>query len=109
RIPFFLVVNPSLPVRSVAELVTYAKEHPGKLTYASGGPGSPHHLYAELLKSMTGIEMTHVPYKSIAALHEPSCACMGVGPSACNASQSLYWTSYASRAIYTHGRDSPGT
>src|SRR5262249_57864836 len=40
--------------------------HPGKLTYASGGPGSPHHLYAELLKSMTGIEMTHVPYKGSA-------------------------------------------
>src|SRR5262249_41146412 len=61
-----LVVNPSLPMRSVAELVTYAKENPGKLTYASGGPGSPHHLYAELLKSMTGIEMTHVPYKGSA-------------------------------------------
>jgi len=69
RIPFFLVVNPSLPVRSVAELVTYAKEHPGKLTYASGGPGSPHHLYAELLKSMTGIEMTHVPYKGFDIPH----------------------------------------
>ncbi len=66
RIPFFLVVNPSLPVHSVAELVAYAKENPGKLTYASGGPGSPHHLYAELLKSMTGIEMTHVPYKGSA-------------------------------------------
>jgi len=66
KIPFFLVVNPSLPMRSVAELVTYAKENPGKLTYASGGPGSPHHLYAELLKSMTGIEMTHVPYKGSA-------------------------------------------
>jgi tripartite-type tricarboxylate transporter receptor subunit TctC len=66
KIPFFLVVNPSLPVRSVAELVTYAKENPGKLSYASGGPGSPHHLYAELLKSMTGIEMMHVPYKGSA-------------------------------------------
>src|SRR5438132_6206805 len=66
KIPFFLVVNPSLPVHSIAELVTYAKENPGKLTYASGGPGSPHHLYAELLKSMTGIEMTHVPYKGSA-------------------------------------------
>ncbi len=66
RIPFFLVVNPSLPVHSVAELVAYAKENPGKLSYASGGPGSPHHLYAELLKSMTGIEMTHVPYKGSA-------------------------------------------
>jgi tripartite-type tricarboxylate transporter receptor subunit TctC len=66
RIPFFLVVNPSLPVGSVAELVSYAKAHPGKLSYASGGPGSPHHLQAEMLKSMAGIEMTHVPYKGSA-------------------------------------------
>ncbi|HEY6995751.1 MAG TPA: tripartite tricarboxylate transporter substrate binding protein [Xanthobacteraceae bacterium] len=66
KIPFILVVNPSLPVRSVGELVAYAKEHPGKLSFASGGPGSPHHLYGELLKSMTGIEMTHVPYKGSA-------------------------------------------
>jgi tripartite-type tricarboxylate transporter receptor subunit TctC len=61
--PFVLVVNPSLPVKSVKELIDYAKANPGKLTYDSGGPGSPHHLYAELLASMTGIKMTHVPYK----------------------------------------------
>jgi tripartite-type tricarboxylate transporter receptor subunit TctC len=66
QIPFVLVVNPSLPVHSVPELVKYAKENPGKLSYGSGGAGSPHHLYAELLKSMTGIEMTHVPYKGSA-------------------------------------------
>jgi tripartite-type tricarboxylate transporter receptor subunit TctC len=66
RIPFILVANPSLPVRSVAELVQYAKQNPGTLSFASGGPGSPHHLHAELLKSMTGIEMTHVPYKGSA-------------------------------------------
>jgi len=66
KIPFILVVNPSLPVHSVAELVKYAKDNPGKLSFASGGPGSPQHLYAELLKSMTGIEMTHVPYKGSA-------------------------------------------
>jgi tripartite-type tricarboxylate transporter receptor subunit TctC len=66
QIPFILVVNPSLPVQSVPDLVKYAKENPGKLSYGSGGPGSPHHLYAELLKSMTGIEMTHVPYKGSA-------------------------------------------
>ena len=75
RIPFFLVVNPSLPMHSVAELVTYAKENPGKLAYASGGPGSPHHLYAELLKSMTGIEMTHVPYKGNSAPFPSVCDC----------------------------------
>src|SRR5436190_2946843 len=66
KIPFVLVVTPSLPVHSVAELVAYAKANPGKLSFASSGPGSPHHLYGELLKSMTGIEMTHVPYKGSA-------------------------------------------
>lgn len=66
EIPFVLVVNPSLPIRTIPELVKYSKEHPGTLTYASGGAGSPHHLYAELLKSMAGIEMTHVPYKGSA-------------------------------------------
>jgi tripartite-type tricarboxylate transporter receptor subunit TctC len=66
QVPFVLLVNPSLPVHSATELVKYAKENPGKLSYASGGPGSPHHLYAELLKSMTGIQMTHIPYKGSA-------------------------------------------
>ncbi len=68
-VPFVLVVNPSLPVHSVGDLIRLAKEKPGQLSYGSSGPGSPHHLYAELLKSMTGIEMTHVPYKgSVPAL-----------------------------------------
>jgi tripartite-type tricarboxylate transporter receptor subunit TctC len=66
RIPFVLVVTPSLPVRSVAELIQLARDRPGHLSYASGGAGSPHHLYTELLKSMAGIEMTHVPYKGSA-------------------------------------------
>ena len=66
RVPFILVVNPSLPIESVGDLVTYAKAHPGSLTYASGGAGSPHQLFAEMFKSMTGIEMTHVPYKGSA-------------------------------------------
>ncbi len=66
EIPFVLVVNPSLGVHTVEDLIRYAKEHPGSLTYGSGGAGSPHHLYAELLKSMTGINMTHVPYKGTA-------------------------------------------
>jgi tripartite-type tricarboxylate transporter receptor subunit TctC len=61
--PFVLVVNPSMPVHSAKELIALAKEKPGQLTYGSGGPGSPHHLYAELLASMTGIKMQHVPYK----------------------------------------------
>jgi tripartite-type tricarboxylate transporter receptor subunit TctC len=62
-IPFVLVVNPSLPVKSVADLVALAKEKPGKLAFATSGPGSPAHLQTELLKSMTGIDITLVPYK----------------------------------------------
>ncbi len=68
---FVLVVNPALPVATVAELIAYAKEKRGTLSYASSGPGAPHHLFAELLKTMTGIEMTHVPYKgSVPALND---------------------------------------
>jgi tripartite-type tricarboxylate transporter receptor subunit TctC len=69
--PFVLIVNADLPVHSVKELIAYAKERPGKLSYGSGGVGAPHHLYAELFKSMTGIELTHVPYKgSLPALND---------------------------------------
>jgi len=65
-VPFALVVNPALPVHSVRDLVNLAKERPDGLTFASAGPGSPHHLFAELLRSMTGIAMRHVPYKGSA-------------------------------------------
>ena len=69
NVPFVLVVNPSLPVKSVSELIKLAKEKHGSLSYGTSGPGSPHHLYSELFKSMTGIEMTHIPYKgSVPAL-----------------------------------------
>jgi tripartite-type tricarboxylate transporter receptor subunit TctC len=66
QVPFVLVVHPSVPAHSAADLIALAKARPGQLSYASGGPGSPHHLYAELFKSMTGIELTHVPYKGSA-------------------------------------------
>jgi tripartite-type tricarboxylate transporter receptor subunit TctC len=59
--PFVLVVRNELPVHSVKELIDLARTK--ELAYGSGGPGAPHHLYAELLGSMTGIKMTHVPYK----------------------------------------------
>ncbi|MCZ8293539.1 MAG: tripartite tricarboxylate transporter substrate binding protein [Hylemonella sp.] len=61
-----LVVHPSVPVKSVKELVAYAKANPGKLSYASSGVGSTYHLGAEMFRSMTGIEWTHVPYKGAA-------------------------------------------
>jgi tripartite-type tricarboxylate transporter receptor subunit TctC len=61
--PYVLVVTPSLPAQSVPALVKLAKERPGQLSFASAGPGTPHHLFPELFKSMTGIAMTHVPYR----------------------------------------------
>jgi tripartite-type tricarboxylate transporter receptor subunit TctC len=61
-----LVVNPSVPVRSVKELVALAKAKPGELNYASPGSGTPHHLAMELFKLHYGVNITHVPYKGTA-------------------------------------------
>ena len=63
---FVLVVNSDLPVKSLKDLVAYAKVHPGKLNFASAGTGAPGHLSVEMLKQMAGIDMVHVPYKSVA-------------------------------------------
>ena len=62
-IPFVVVAHPSVPARSIRELVAYAKANPGKLNHASAGIASPHHLIAELFKLKAGIQMNHVPYK----------------------------------------------
>ncbi|QHJ01731.1 tripartite tricarboxylate transporter substrate binding protein [Xylophilus rhododendri] len=59
----YLVVNNALPVKSLAELVAYSKAHPGKLSYGSGGAGITAHLAMEILKSDTGMDALHVPYK----------------------------------------------
>src|SRR5262249_33623050 len=61
--PGLLVVHPSLPARTVKELIAVAKARPGQIYYASAGNGTPPHLAAELFKTMTGISMVHVPYK----------------------------------------------
>ena len=63
--PYALVVNPSVPAKSLNEFIAYAKANPGKLSYGSAGVGSASHLAAELLKSKTGIEMVHVPNKGM--------------------------------------------
>ncbi len=65
-IPFVLTVHPSLPVKTVGDLVKLAKARPGELNYTSGGNGSPGHLICEMFKSMTGVNMVHVPYKTVA-------------------------------------------
>jgi len=67
-VPNILVVNNGLPVKSVKELIAYAKANPGKLTHGSPGNGSTSHLSMELFKSLTGTQMVHVPYKGSAAV-----------------------------------------
>jgi tripartite-type tricarboxylate transporter receptor subunit TctC len=64
--PLVMEVHPSVPARSVAEFVAYAKQNPGKLSFGSAGTGGVIHLAGEMFKQMTGIEMTHVPYKGAA-------------------------------------------
>src|SRR5262245_35695870 len=63
---YVMVVKPSLPVTSVAEFIAYAKANPGKVNIGSPGVGSIGHLAGELFRSMTGIQMVHVPYRSVA-------------------------------------------
>jgi tripartite-type tricarboxylate transporter receptor subunit TctC len=63
RFPNVVVVNPSVPVKSIPELIAYAKANPGKLNMASSGNGSTIHMSGELFKMLTGINMVHVPYR----------------------------------------------
>src|SRR5262245_40054337 len=62
-VPHFIVVHPSLPVHSIRELIAYAKERPGKLSFPSAGNGSTPHLAGEIFKAMAGVDLVHVPYK----------------------------------------------
>jgi tripartite-type tricarboxylate transporter receptor subunit TctC len=66
EVPVVLCVHPSVPAKTVAEFVAYAKQNPGKLNFGSSGTGSFTHLAAEMFKQMAGIEMTHVAYKGAA-------------------------------------------
>ena len=66
--PNLLAVPPDMPVKSVQELVAYARANPGKLTFGSAGVGTSQHLAGELFKTMAGIDIQHVPYRGIAAV-----------------------------------------
>src|SRR5262245_5067963 len=61
--PFVLVVHPSVPAKTLAELIAYAKANPGKLNYASAGIGTPPHMAGELFKAMAGVDIVHVPFR----------------------------------------------
>src|SRR5499433_1913308 len=62
-IPLVMEVNPSVPAKTVPEFIAYAKANPGKLTMASSGIGTPSHVFGELFKFMTGVNLVHVPYR----------------------------------------------
>jgi tripartite-type tricarboxylate transporter receptor subunit TctC len=64
--PFIIVVTPSYPANNIAELIAYAKKNPGKTNMASAGKGSASHVFGELLKSMAGVDLLHVPYRGSA-------------------------------------------
>jgi len=66
EVPVVMEVHPSVPARTVADFVAYAKQHPGKLSFGSAGTGGTIHLAGEMFRQMAGIEMTHVPYKGAA-------------------------------------------
>jgi len=66
RVPFVMVVNPSVPAKTAPEFIAYAKANPGRLTMASGGNGSPAHVSGEMFKMITGVNMVHVPYRGAA-------------------------------------------
>lgn len=63
RVPLVIVVSPALPVKTLAELLAYVRSEPEKTNMASAGNGTPHHIGGELFKMMTGLKMTHVPYR----------------------------------------------
>ena len=70
KIPFLLVANDHIPIKSIPELIAHAKANPERINMGSAGPGSAHHLFAELFASMAGIKFTHVPYRgSLPALN----------------------------------------
>jgi len=66
RVPNVMEVNPAVPAKTVAEFIAYAKANPGKINWATSGSGTSVHLSGELFKSMTGIDLTHVPYRGSA-------------------------------------------
>ena len=68
-VPLMLVVSPTLPAKTLPELIAYGRGNPGKLSFASSGNGGAPHMSGELFKSMTGIDMLHVPYKGSTAAH----------------------------------------
>jgi tripartite-type tricarboxylate transporter receptor subunit TctC len=95
-----ITVNPSVPATTVQELIAHIKANPGKLSYGSGGIGAITHITVEMFKQTAGgLDIVHIPYKSVVDLHWHSYASMGVGLTPCNFRKTLHWTSCTFIAI----------
>ena len=79
RVPSVMVVNPSVPAKTVPEFIAYAKANPGKINMASAGNGTAPHVAGELFKMMTGVDMVHVPYRGDAPRAHRSARRTGAG------------------------------
>ena len=69
-----LVIHPSVQANTLADLIRLAKASPGKLNYASSGPGTPYHMAGELFKAMAGVDIVHIPYKGSSGARVPTCS-----------------------------------
>ena len=69
NLPVVMEIHPSVPAKTVAEFVAWAKQNPGKINFGSAGTGGTIHLAGEMFKQMAGIDMTHVPYKGLLGLY----------------------------------------
>ena len=105
REPFLVEVNPSVPVKTVPELIAYAKANPGKINMATAGIGSGNHIAGELFKMMTGVTLVHVPYRSIKAVQTSPFKSSGVGQPLDAAENTSIFVQHGSSAVQPRRRD----
>ena len=85
-VPHMLVINAEVPANNLKEFVAWVKANPGKVSYASAGPGTPHHIAGEMFKSMAGVDMLQVPYKGTGPASRSTCS-----PTACSSCRWKPW------------------
>src|SRR6516225_3637248 len=105
REPFVMEANPSVPVKTVAEFIAYAKANPGKLTMASAGLGSGNHISGELFKMMTGVNLVHVPYRGVETVQPSPFKSSGVGQPLDAAENISIFVQHGSSAVRPRRRD----
>ena len=109
RFPYFMAVNPAFPAKNVSEFIAYAKANPRKVNMGTGGAGGPDDASGELLQLMTGIQMTHVPYRGTAPARRTAASAGQVQMVFLSASSAIQYIKAGTlRAIAVHIGDAPG-